>query len=86
MKNLNYGITGEDLYDLFGRYGSIRQMRLGNATNTKGTAFVVFEDVMDVRVNGIFIFEQLLTTIVPAGKECIGPLEWFPSSRTLHRR
>jgi hypothetical protein len=48
VKNLNYQITGEDLYDLFGRYGSIRQIRIGNETKTKGTAFVVFDDVMDV--------------------------------------
>ena len=39
----------EDLYDLFGRYGSIRQVRIGNEAKTKGTAFVVFDDVMDVR-------------------------------------
>jgi pre-mRNA branch site protein p14 len=49
VKNLNYTITGEDLYDLFGRYGSIRQIRIGNEPKTKGTAFVVFDDVMDVR-------------------------------------
>jgi hypothetical protein len=49
VKNLNYTITGEDLYDLFGRYGSIRQIRMGNEPKTKGTAFVVFDDVMDVR-------------------------------------
>jgi hypothetical protein len=49
VKNLNYTITGDDLYDLFGRYGSIRQIRLGNEAKTKGTAFVVFDDVMDVR-------------------------------------
>jgi pre-mRNA branch site protein p14 len=49
VKNLNYQITGEDLYDLFGRYGSIRQIRIGNEGKTKGTAFVVFDDVMDVR-------------------------------------
>jgi RNA recognition motif-containing protein len=48
VKNLNYNITGEDLYDLFGRYGSIRQIRIGNEPKTKGTAFVVFDDVMDV--------------------------------------
>ena len=48
VKNLNYQITGEDLYDLFGRYGSIRQIRIGNEPKTKGTAFVVFDDVMDV--------------------------------------
>jgi RNA recognition motif. (a.k.a. RRM, RBD, or RNP domain) len=49
VKNLNYQITGEDLYDLFGRYGSIRKIRIGNEPKTKGTAFVVFDDVMDVR-------------------------------------
>ena len=50
MKNLNYTITGEDLYDLFGRYGSIRQIRIGTEAKTKGTAFVVYDDVMDVRI------------------------------------
>ena len=49
MKNLNYQITGDDLYDLFGRYGSIRQIRIGNEQKTRGTAFVVYDDVMDVR-------------------------------------
>jgi pre-mRNA branch site protein p14 len=48
VKNLNYQITGEDLYELFGRYGSIRQIRIGNEPKTKGTAFVVYDDVMDV--------------------------------------
>lgn len=38
---------GDDLYDLFGRYGAIRQVRLGNENKSKGTAFVVYEDVMD---------------------------------------
>ena len=33
---------------MFGRYGSIRQIRIGNEQKTKGTAFVVFDDVMDV--------------------------------------
>lgn len=37
------------MYDLFGRYGSIRQIRIGNEAKTKGTAFVVYDDVMDVR-------------------------------------
>jgi RNA recognition motif-containing protein len=37
------------MYDLFGRYGGIRQIRLGNDAKTKGTAFVVFDDVMDAK-------------------------------------
>lgn len=54
MKNLSYNITGEDLYDLFGRYGSIRQIRIGVEQKTKGTAFVVYEDVMDVSPKGAY--------------------------------
>ncbi|KZT29272.1 RNA-binding domain-containing protein [Neolentinus lepideus HHB14362 ss-1] len=49
VKNLDYAITGEDLYELFGRYGSIRQIRIGNEQKTKGTAFIVFDDVMDAK-------------------------------------
>lgn len=32
------------------RYGSIRQVRLGTEGKAKGTAYVVYEDVMDVRL------------------------------------
>ncbi|KAI6895054.1 hypothetical protein KC348_g18334, partial [Hortaea werneckii] len=42
-------VTPEELFDLFGRFGAIRQIRQGIANNTKGTAFVVFEDVMDAK-------------------------------------
>ena len=49
VKNLSYNTTGEDLYELFGRYGSIRQIRIGSEVKTRGTAFVVYEDVLDVR-------------------------------------
>lgn len=45
---MNYQISGDDLYDLFGRYGNIRQVRIGSEQKTKGTAFIVFDDVMDV--------------------------------------
>ncbi|KAK4498310.1 hypothetical protein PRZ48_010968 [Zasmidium cellare] len=49
VKNLSYNVSADDLYDLFGRFGSIRQIRQGIANNTKGTAFVVYEDVMDAK-------------------------------------
>jgi pre-mRNA branch site protein p14 len=41
VRNLPYKISSEDMYDLFGKYGAIRQIRLGNQNDTKGTAFVV---------------------------------------------
>ncbi|CAG7848850.1 SubName: Full=Uncharacterized protein {ECO:0000313/EMBL:KIM29438.1} [Serendipita indica DSM 11827] len=68
VKNLSYSITGEDLYDLFGRYGGIRQIRIGNEAKTKGTAFVVFDDVMDAKnalehLNGFHLQERYIVVL-----------------------
>jgi len=49
VKNLSYNVTPEELFDLFGKFGPIRQIRLGIAKTTKGTAFVVYEDVTDAK-------------------------------------
>ncbi|EDV20481.1 Splicing factor 3B subunit 6 [Trichoplax sp. H2] len=49
VRNLPYKITGEELYDIFGKYGAIRQIRLGTNADTKGTAFVVYEDIFDAK-------------------------------------
>ncbi|KAJ5138930.1 uncharacterized protein N7515_003778 [Penicillium bovifimosum] len=49
VKNLNYNVTAEQLFDLFGKFGPIRQIRQGIANNSKGTAFVVYEDVNDAK-------------------------------------
>lgn len=35
------------MYDLFGKYGAIRQIRLGNEAKTRGTAYVIYEDIAD---------------------------------------
>ena len=45
VRNLPFGITDEDVYDIFGKYGAIRQIRVGNTRSTKGTAYVVYEDI-----------------------------------------
>ncbi|KAJ6007989.1 Nucleotide-binding alpha-beta plait [Penicillium herquei] len=46
---LSYNVTAEQLFDLFGKFGPIRQIRQGIANNSKGTAFVVYEDVHDAK-------------------------------------
>jgi pre-mRNA branch site protein p14 len=36
-------------YSRFGKYGAVRQIRIGNAPDTRGTAFVVYEDIYDAK-------------------------------------
>lgn len=49
IRNLPYKITSEEMYDIFGKYGAIRQIRVGTTPETKGTAFVVYEDIFDAK-------------------------------------
>ena len=49
VRNLPYKITNEELYDVFGRFGAIRQIRKGKAGDKKGTAFIVYEDIFDAK-------------------------------------
>ena len=49
VKNLPYKITAEDIYAIFGKFGALRQVRVGETPETKGTAFVVYEDILDAR-------------------------------------
>ncbi|KAF6041433.1 hypothetical protein EB796_000260 [Bugula neritina] len=49
IKNLPYRITAEEMYDIFGKYGAIRQIRVGTTAETKGTAYVVYEDIFDAK-------------------------------------
>ena len=49
VRNLPFKITADEMYDIFGKYGAIRQIRLGSANDTRGTAFVVYEDIFDAK-------------------------------------
>ncbi|GAX16338.1 pre-mRNA branch site protein p14 [Fistulifera solaris] len=49
VRNLPFTITADELYTIFGKYGAIYQIRLGDKPDTKGTAFVVFEDIYDAK-------------------------------------
>ena len=57
--------VGEDLYELFGRYGAIRQIRIGNTQQTRGTAYVAFEEMSDAKsalanLNGFHLQERYI--------------------------
>ncbi len=36
VRNLPYKITADEMYDIFGKYGAIRQIRVGNTPDTRG--------------------------------------------------
>ncbi|KAL0241313.1 hypothetical protein GEMRC1_006548 [Eukaryota sp. GEM-RC1] len=50
VRNLPHSATHEELFELFGQFGPIRQLRLGVERNTRGTCFVVYEELEDARV------------------------------------
>ncbi|KAI3379805.1 hypothetical protein SNEBB_005406 [Seison nebaliae] len=49
VKNLPYKLSEEDLYSIFGRFGGIRQIRIGITQGTMGTAYVVYNDIYDAK-------------------------------------
>jgi pre-mRNA branch site protein p14 len=49
VRNLPLKITPEQLFEIFGKYGPIRQIRRGVASDTKGSAFVAYEDIFDAK-------------------------------------
>ncbi|PIA60133.1 hypothetical protein AQUCO_00400789v1 [Aquilegia coerulea] len=68
VRNLPYTITNEELFDIFGKYGAIRQIRLGTNKETKGTAYVVFEDIFDAKtalehLSGFNVANRYLTIL-----------------------
>ncbi|CAM9639276.1 unnamed protein product, partial [Hapterophycus canaliculatus] len=48
-RNLPFKISADEMYDIFGKYGAIRQIRLGDRQDTRGTAFVVYDDIYDAK-------------------------------------
>ena len=49
VRNLPFKITAEELYDIFGKYGAVYQIRQGSQKDTRGTAFVIYEDIYDAK-------------------------------------
>lgn len=75
----NFNLTGPDLYEVFGKYGPIRQIRLGNNSDlkTKGTAYIVFESPDDAleaqtHLNGFHLMERYIV-----GERGVGPELWL---------
>ncbi|VEU21598.1 DEKNAAC102531 [Brettanomyces naardenensis] len=50
VKNLPYNVKAEDLYELFGQFGNVHQVRLGVEKETKGQAFVIYKNYKNCEV------------------------------------
>lgn len=63
------------MYAIFGKYGGIYQIRLGDRNkDTKGTAFVVYEDIYDAKaavdhLSGFNVGGRYLTVLVSSTKQ-----------------
>uniref|UniRef100_A0A0N4Z0T5 RRM domain-containing protein n=1 Tax=Parastrongyloides trichosuri TaxID=131310 RepID=A0A0N4Z0T5_PARTI len=68
VKNMPFKITGDELYTIFGKYGAIRQIRIGTTQETRGTGFVVYEDIFDAKqayehLNGYNVHNRYLVIL-----------------------
>lgn len=73
VRNLPYKITSEEMYDVFGRFGAIRQIRKGKTGDRKGTAFIVYEDIFDAKdavenLNGFNVGGRYLVALYYSAK------------------
>ncbi|ODV93431.1 hypothetical protein PACTADRAFT_52020 [Pachysolen tannophilus NRRL Y-2460] len=50
VKNLPYDITSEELYELFGKFGNILQIRKGNQPDTRGSCFITYQNLKSARL------------------------------------
>ncbi|KAK9845789.1 hypothetical protein WJX81_002443 [Elliptochloris bilobata] len=50
VRNLPFNISADEMYDIFGKFGAVRQIRLGSAKDTRGTAYIVYEDIYDAKM------------------------------------
>ena len=73
VRNLPYKITTEEIYDIFGKFGALRQVRLGINPDTKGTAYVVYEVIF------FYFYDVIITLFLGYSrrKERVRPLVWF---------
>ncbi|RMZ90113.1 hypothetical protein DV736_g2665, partial [Chaetothyriales sp. CBS 134916] len=68
VKNLAYNVDAAALFELFAKYGPVRQIRSGSSPATKGTAYVVYEDVVDAKqacdkLNGFNFMNRYLVVL-----------------------
>lgn len=49
VRNLPYSASSDQLVALFEKFGPLRQIRMGTARDTKGTAYIIYSKPSDAR-------------------------------------
>ncbi|TQD77891.1 hypothetical protein C1H46_036565 [Malus baccata] len=68
IRNLPFNISRDEMYDIFDKYSVIRQIRIGTNKDTRGTAFVVYEDIYNAKtvvdhLSGFNVANRYLTML-----------------------
>ncbi|KAM0983670.1 hypothetical protein ACFX2C_011187 [Malus domestica] len=68
VRNLPFNILRNEMYDIFGKYGAIRQIRIETNKDTKGTTFFIYEDIYDAKtavdhLSGFNVANRYLTVL-----------------------
>lgn len=49
VKNLPFKLSDTEYYEIFGQYGTIRMIKKGTNNDTRGTAFIIYEDIYEAK-------------------------------------
>jgi len=90
IRNLPYKITAEEMYDIFGKYGAIRQIRVGSTRETRGTAFVVYEDIFDAKnacehLSGFNVCERYLVVLYYQANKAFAKMDTAKKQEELEK-
>ena len=72
------------MYEIFGKYGAVRQIRIGSDSKTKGTAFVVYEELADVG-DRLYLWSHATEADI-TGQESNARPKWFSFDGSISRR
>jgi len=78
------------MYDIFGKYGAIRQIRVGSTRETRGTAFVVYEDIFDAKnacehLSGFNVCERYLVVLYYQANKAFAKMDTAKKQEELEK-
>jgi pre-mRNA branch site protein p14 len=90
VRNLPFNITPDELYEVFGKFGAVRQIRVGTTKDTRGTAYVVYEDIYDAKnaqehLSGFNVQNRYLIVLYHANKRQVQKLSTKEQEEELRR-